>query len=275
MPGVRTDAGILLRRTPFGESSLVVQVLTRRHGRVHLLAKGAYRPTSRYFAVLDLFDTLELEWSRQRGAELGLLRRGTITRRARRVTGDLPRYRAALAMTELAEIASRPGQDERALFELLERGLVALEEPATPADRVSVVFELGFLQNLGLTPALTACAACGGPAPAGRGDRVAFSAGAGGRLCGVHAEEARASGRRVGTLPLPVLAAADALSRPQPSHAPHGDLDPRLLERVRDFVGRFLDYHLETRPKSHRHFLSAPNRNAPGAGAPPAFRAAR
>jgi hypothetical protein len=33
------------------------------------------------------------------------------------------------------------------------------------------------------------------------------------------------------------------------------------IDRVRDFVGRFLDYHLETRPRTHRAFLAAPNRN--------------
>ena len=47
------DHAVLLRRHPYGESSLVVHVLTREHGRVALLAKGAYRPTSRYFGVLD------------------------------------------------------------------------------------------------------------------------------------------------------------------------------------------------------------------------------
>jgi hypothetical protein len=34
-----------------------------------------------------------------------------------------------------------------------------------------------------------------------------------------------------------------------------------LVARARDFVGRFLDYHLEARPKSHRTFLAAPDRN--------------
>ena len=34
--------------------------------------------------------------------------------------------------------------------------------------------------------------------------------------------------------------------------------------RVRDFVERFLDYHLEARPRSHREFLAVPNRNSPG-----------
>ena len=35
------------------------------------------------------------------------------------------------------------------------------------------------------------------------------------------------------------------------------------LERVRDFVVRFLEYHLESRPRSYRGFLAVPNRNRP------------
>jgi hypothetical protein len=35
------------------------------------------------------------------------------------------------------------------------------------------------------------------------------------------------------------------------------------VERVRDLIARFLEYHLEGRPKSYRQFLSVPNRNRP------------
>ena len=34
------------------------------------------------------------------------------------------------------------------------------------------------------------------------------------------------------------------------------------LERVRDFVARFLEVHLESRPSSYQRFLAAHNRNA-------------
>lgn len=258
---VASAAVLVLRRTPYGESSLVVHGLTRSHGRVHLLAKGAYRPTSRFFCVLDLFDTLELEWSTSPRSELSLLRQGSVARRRRGLTADLGGYRAGLTVLELSELASRPGQPEEGLFELAETALERLDAGAS-AHGTLVEFELGFLQNLGLAPALQVCAVCGRPAPPVHGDRAAFSAGAGGRLCRPCAEEARASGRRVGTIPVDVLAAAALAAR---GRAPDGGgaAGEALLERVRDFVERFLGYHLETRPASHRAFLAAPNRNAP------------
>jgi len=252
----RSGRALVLRRTPYGESSLVVQLLTERAGRVHVLAKGAYRTTSRYFAVLDLFDTLELEWSESRSSDLGLLRSGAIAHRRRGLTRDLDAYRAALTALELCELAARPGQGEGGLFRLLDGFLDGLEDGADPGLAL-VVFELRFLQNLGLAPALQRCAACGDEAPPVGTGRAAFSAGAGGRLCRPHAEEMRAAGRRVGTMPTDVLETAASLLA---GSTPTTTQD--LCERLLDFVGRFLDYHLESRPASHRRFLAAPNRNA-------------
>lgn len=279
MPVLR-DRALLLRRHPFGESSLVVHVATREHGRVHLLARGAYRPTSRYFAILDLFDELDLEWDHHPRRELANLRAGEIVRRRRRIPADLERYRAGTAMLELAELASRPGHPDRGLFGVLDGALEELQRNRLPADRALVVFELCFLQNLGLDPALMRCAACGGPAAAIPGDRrrVAFSAGAGGRLCRGCAEEARASGRRVGTMPMQVLEDANRMllssgrdgsgdaDGPDGIRGFLGSLAQERVDRVRDFSGRFLDYHLETQPRTHRAFLSVPNRNAPRGG---------
>ena len=275
---LRRDRALLLKRYPYSESSLIAHLGTREHGRVHVIAKGAYRTTSRYFAILDFFDTLEIEWDHSPRRELSNLRAGSVVVRRRSLAGDLERYRAGLSMLELADQAFRAEQPEPALYALLENSLDALEEGRQSADATIVVFELLFLNDLGLAPALESCAACAGPAlPVGSdGARVAFSAGAGGRLCRACAEEARASGRRVGTLPLQVmndaaliLLAAAAQRSTTSDHPLLRDAAARLeqdrLDCVRDFVERFLGYHLESRPRTHRAFLSVGNRNSPPA----------
>jgi DNA repair protein RecO (recombination protein O) len=254
-----TDRALLLKRTPFGESSLVVQVLSARHGRLSILAKGAYRTSSRFFAVLDLCDTLELDWQTSPRAELGTLRSGSILVRRAAIARAPQSFRAATCVLELADITSRAGQPEPELFALAEGALGRLQAAEEPPDAVLARFELELLRSLGLPPALESCAACGGAAAAvdAAGTRAAFSAGAGGRLCRACAEAARAAGRRVGTLPLEVLEDARALAGPGPVPG------PARLVKVRDFVERFLGYHLDVRPKSHSSFLSSPNRNAP------------
>lgn len=274
--------GLILRRFAWGETSLVLQVLSRERGRVHLIAKGAYRPTSRYFAALDLFDTLELAWSEQRERELQALTSARILERRARLACDTARFRAAVSMLELASAGATEGHPERGLFDVLTGGLDALLAGDVPVDAASLSFELCFLAELGLSPALLECAACGRAAavrsntPGARGARPSgprseFSAGAGGRLCAACARAARASGRRVGTLPLDVLELADRLARATPGDAARlreaaRGSDAAGLARTRDFVARFVEYHLEARPKSYRRLLATTQRNAAAPG---------
>ena len=259
------DRALLLRRFAYGESSLVLHALTREHGRVHLLAKGAYRPSSRFYAALDLFDTLELSWAHSPARELQVLQEGSIGVRRHRIALDLERYRAALTVLELAGIGALEGHAAPELFDSAAEALDALAGQGGGAALVE--FELRFLQNLGLAPALSACASCGGAAPPlESGDdgapRAAFSAGSGGRLCRACAAQARALGRRVGTLPVHVMDSARALLERRVGEVP---VDAAELELVRDAVARFVEYHLEGRPKSYRTFLAVPNRNRPTA----------
>jgi DNA repair protein RecO (recombination protein O) len=255
----REDRALVLRRYPYGESSLVLHLLTPSSGKVHVLAKGAYRPTSGYCGVFDLFDTLGVAWRAQPASELGVATKGRVLVRRRALSGGLQRFRAALALLELLELAAQPERDESALFALAERWLDLLGAPDADPEVALVAFDLAFLENLGLSPALASCAACGGAAgpPAGGGRSALFSVGAGGRLCARCGAEARAAGRRVEELPLNVLRIAESLARATPEHLPRFRIPARALREVRGLVQRFLDYHLETRPRSRSAGRSA------------------
>jgi DNA repair protein RecO (recombination protein O) len=59
---VDSQAAYVLHLHPYSETSLVVDVFTRDHGRVPLLARGARRPRSAMRGVLMSFQPLELGW---------------------------------------------------------------------------------------------------------------------------------------------------------------------------------------------------------------------
>ena len=59
---IREDC-FVLRTTPFSESSLIVDVLSRNFGRLNLLAKGAKQTKSQYRGVLMPFQLLSINWS--------------------------------------------------------------------------------------------------------------------------------------------------------------------------------------------------------------------
>lgn len=246
------DRALVLRRFPYGESSLLVHLLTPEHGRFSALAKGAYRPKSGYFGVLDLFDTLHVSWSASARSELRVLAAGSVSIRRRRITTDLDRYRAGLAVLELAGLGAREGHEERRLFALVEDGLDLLHDSDADPVLVSAAFDLRFLALAGLAPALTDCASCGRRLadPGGRTPRVLFSVPLGGRLCDACGGEARGRRARLETLPLNTIRVARSLSNAPLRMLSRTRLDPARTDRVRAFVRHFLEFHLETRPRA-------------------------
>ena len=55
--------GFVLHSYPYRETSLIVEVFSRDHGRVGLVAKGARRPMSQLRGVLMAFQPLLIDWS--------------------------------------------------------------------------------------------------------------------------------------------------------------------------------------------------------------------
>ena len=83
---------IVLRATPFGETSSVVTLLTRDCGKLRALAKGAWRPKSSFDGALDLLSTCQVLVLRKTSGGLDLLTEAFLENRFR-VGGS---YRAFL-----------------------------------------------------------------------------------------------------------------------------------------------------------------------------------
>lgn len=56
------DDGLLLRRVAYSESSWICHVVTREHGLIHVMARGARRAKSPFRAALSPLYALELRW---------------------------------------------------------------------------------------------------------------------------------------------------------------------------------------------------------------------
>ena len=60
---ITEEPAYVLHRYDWSESSLILEVLTRRHGRIALVAKGAKRPSSNFRPVLLPLQPLHLTWT--------------------------------------------------------------------------------------------------------------------------------------------------------------------------------------------------------------------
>jgi DNA repair protein RecO (recombination protein O) len=68
---IEFEPAYLLTQRPYRESSQLLEVFSRNHGRVGLVARGARGPRSKLRGVLQLFTPLLLSWSES--GELGTL----------------------------------------------------------------------------------------------------------------------------------------------------------------------------------------------------------
>jgi DNA repair protein RecO (recombination protein O) len=60
---VTGQPGFVLHSYPYKETSLIIDLLSRDHGRIALVAKGAKRPHSKLRGVLQTFQPLSVNWT--------------------------------------------------------------------------------------------------------------------------------------------------------------------------------------------------------------------
>jgi len=182
MAGFATEA-VVLRVVAFGESDLVVQLLTRRAGRLTAIAKGARRSTRRFPGVLDLFNRLRVQVERPRRPAMARLEHARLVDAFLGLRADARRFALGCFLLELLDRLAPEGGPRRdldALFEFAASALAALER-TRPDRRTRALLELRALAALGLQPELRACVRCARPLEGSA--PIAFSVPEGGPLC--------------------------------------------------------------------------------------------
>jgi DNA repair protein RecO (recombination protein O) len=161
----RTDhePGYVLHSYPYKETSLIVEVFTKRHGRLGLLARGARRPRSAIRGMLLAFHPLGLSWSGS--GELGTLRSVDWAGTHRAPVGR--GLMCGFYLNELLlRLVPRDDPHER-LFDAYAESLRRLTD-AAHEEPVLRAFERRLLSELGYAPLLEQDAASGAPIEPGR-----------------------------------------------------------------------------------------------------------
>lgn len=153
-----TDEGIVLHVRPHGETSAILELLTREHGRHLGLVRGGV--SKRMRGILQPGNTLKAQWRARLSEHLGNY---TVEASTERVATALSDRRALAGLTAAAAMASAVLPEREAhprIFDGLTVLLDALDDPETwPA--VYVRWELGLLDDLGFGLDLGACAVTG------------------------------------------------------------------------------------------------------------------
>jgi len=179
--GMHSDSGVVLRRLEYSETSQVVVLFTRRHGKIRAIAKGIRRGTKKRFAAgIDLLEIGNVTFSVQapRQEALATLTEWNQTRLGSGLRLRLPRLYAAMYLAEITAALTEDGDPHVDVFDALIEAITALAESDEPLPTV-VRFQGALLRGIGSIPRFDACVHC-----SATDDLAYFSSHDGGLLCG-------------------------------------------------------------------------------------------
>ena len=177
---VYKSKGIVLRSIRYGEADRILDLYTQDAGLVSAIAKGIRRTRSRFGARLEPLSCVDfLAYS---GRSLDTVTQVEVLRSFHGVREDLSRLKAAGGLVETVRSFSGGDEADRRVFNLLYRGLDALEGRSSHFVSIELAFALKLSILAGYSPQLDGCMGCGAPPEQGN-DISYFAPDLGGILC--------------------------------------------------------------------------------------------
>lgn len=234
------DSGVVLRTQKLGEADRIITLLTRRHGRIRLVAKGVRRTSSRIGARLEPFSHVDVQCYTGRSLDVAT-QMVTLDAFGGTLSRDYARWTAGTAMLEAAERFTENEKDPALQqYLLLLGGLRALAESGRDPVLVLDAFLVRSLSIAGYAPSFSECAGCGAPGP-----HRFFSIPGGGASCGSCKPPACAAPGAETLALLGALLCGDWEAAESSA--------PRARREASGLVAAYLQWHLERGLRSLRH----------------------
>jgi len=236
----RTEA-IILKRRDMGEADRLLTLLTPRHGKLDVIAKGARKPTSQKTGHVELFTRADMLI--HRGREIGVAVQAEMIEPYLGLRDDLRRGAFANYTVELLDrFTAHAEEDYIDLFDLLDDTLKRLSEDDDPRLAVRY-YEMRMLDLLGFRPELLECVV--GRDPILPEDQY-FSHVRGGAVCPTHAHQSQGA-VRVSMLALKLMRHMQRSSYKQVKSL---KVSPALHEEVERIMLGYITHILERKLQS-------------------------
>jgi DNA repair protein RecO (recombination protein O) len=179
------DLAICLRAVNYSETSQVVTLLMREHGKIAAIAKGSRRAKSSFDGPVEIFSYGHVIFTRKEtGGQLATLTDFQQQPRFRGLHANLRALNAALFAAELTEGFLEDADPHPPLFDKFIKFLETVQEAVDEKTVLAwlILYQFRLLEETGLAPVLDACVNCSaGFSP--RWKTVYFSSHSNGLLC--------------------------------------------------------------------------------------------
>ncbi|MBN1783007.1 DNA repair protein RecO [bacterium] len=176
---LKTEA-IILKTYKLSETSLILLLYTRDHGKLKVVAKGARDPKSKFKGCMELLSHVHIIYYEKKNRDLQLLSQASLISAQKNMIGDVERTTLGLAAAELLNKAVAGEEAFAKLFDLLGATLETLNTTRGFLEAVLWYFESHFIDLMGYKPTWDTCLSCGQSLGV---DGGYFQAQSGGLLC--------------------------------------------------------------------------------------------
>lgn len=167
--------GIIVSEKAYGETSKIINVLTKEYGTIGLIAKGSRTLKSELRSVTDKL-TYGIFQIYYKPNKLSILSSVDVINGFKQIKKDITKISFAGFLVELADQV-RKHYDSSEIYQLLVDSLLKIDEGFDPMV-ITNILELKFLSFLGVMPVLDGCALCGK-----KSSIVTISSDKGGYIC--------------------------------------------------------------------------------------------
>ena len=234
-------AAIILRRFDLGEADRLLTLLTPRHGKIEVVAKGARKLTSTKTGHVELFTRADMLI--HKGRDLGIVSQAEMVAPYLPLRDDLTLGAYAGYAAELADRFTNEGDDDTArMFTLLDETFNRLCNEGDPRLALRY-YEIHILDLVGFRPELNECVI--GHEDVQPEDQY-FSNAEGGVVCTHDA----ARGTSFVPLPMLTLKVMRHMQRSPYAHVKELQINPGLHDDLERVLQGYITYLLERRLQS-------------------------
>ncbi|MBI4828034.1 MAG: DNA repair protein RecO [Nitrospinae bacterium] len=173
---------VALRSRRLGEADKIVTFFTLRFGKIRAVAKGAFKPKSRFGGRLEPFVHSNVIAFGKEKADLLRLNSCDVLTHFSALRDDFARLNRAFVAAELLDVCQKERDVNEEGYALALAFLKTLAQETHPdrQDMLLRLFEIKYLAQIGFRPSLSRCVICRKPAT---GTRLGFNAARGGVVC--------------------------------------------------------------------------------------------
>lgn len=161
MTEINKSEAILLKKTKFGDTSLVVQLYTKEFGRISAIIKGARSPKSKIGSRIDLINQVEVVLYNKTEKDLQLVTQVNLINHFPKIKEDLDKLKYASAVCEVI-LKLTPEHD---INDKIYRGSIRILSLINQSENSAVFlfaqYLLFFIKEIGFEISIEYCSNCG------------------------------------------------------------------------------------------------------------------